>query len=257
MINCSTPNQTKPNHSAPGHTLPVSDRPELVARTVAPSDVYDRMDKFKDCFEGWQNYYVRRDLGRLYGEWAAGLAPWLWTATFTTRDILGFETVNKSLRWFLFEANKRLYGKNFTNKIGHNYFSYMVGMEKQERGAYHFHMIGDEPADYLMWHEVWGNALGFLWIDQIKKIEDAVNYVCKYIAKDGEVDLFIRKEKVYPPKPLPTWWKAPGKVIYQAKGEELRHLVIGAKLAQPVLSETGSLPSFTTLDKNFKQGELL
>jgi hypothetical protein len=103
--------------------------------------------------------------------------------------------------------NEHAFGKHYTQKVGHSYFSYVVGLEYQTRDVVHFHALVDQPLDFSYVHDFWGDRCGFAWIDgKIKSNAATVGYVCKYTVKGGELDFFVQK-KNRKPAVLPSWWK--------------------------------------------------
>jgi hypothetical protein len=44
--------------------------------------------------------------------------------------------------------NQDVYGKRYTKKVGHSYFSYIQGIEYQRREVIHFHVLIDRPVNF-------------------------------------------------------------------------------------------------------------
>lgn len=95
------------------------------------------------------------------------------------------------------KCNKEL--KKFVKRLKYNYnlenFKYLAVIEFQERGAIHYHMICNLP--YIKQEklqELWGH--GFVWINQIKNVDNVGAYIVKYMNKDLS-DVRLQGEKAY------------------------------------------------------------
>lgn len=157
--------------------------------------------------EGWRGNAARGILSDAWADWAGGLCNWKSFITLTF-ERERFPDVAKSLfRWWVRINNEYVFGKRYTRKVGHSYFSYMCGMEYQKREVVHFHVLVDKPIHYAITHNAWGDRCGFAWIDgKLKDKQSVIDYVCKYVTKGGEVDIYQAK-KDYSPSPMPTWWR--------------------------------------------------
>jgi hypothetical protein len=104
--------------------------------------------------------------------------------------------------------NLELFGSNYTRIYGHSYFSYVVGVERQQRNVLHYHMIVDRPINYELVHKTWGMMCGFAWIKPIIEASGAINYISKYVIKGGELLPYFIDEKVrlMAPKRKPLWY---------------------------------------------------
>lgn len=58
---------------------------------------------------------------------------------------------------------------------------YVAVAERQERGAWHWHLVIDVYLDHSVWTELWGN--GFVWVKRVRSSRGAAAYIAKYIAK--------------------------------------------------------------------------
>jgi len=156
--------------------------------------------------EGWESFQVRELIRTETEEWIFGLADWKSMLSLTFKDERTPDVANSLFKWFVRENNKHLIGKHYSQKVGHSYFSYVLGMEYQTRDVVHFHALVDKPLDYSFVHRTWGGRCGFVWIDgNIRSRAQAVNYVCKYCVKGGQIEAFRAKGDYIPPKP-PFWW---------------------------------------------------
>jgi len=162
----------------------------------------------EEVCQAWESRLVREAMAEEMGRFVAGLASWknFWTLTFENEKTTD---VTKSLfLWMVKELNKNLFGKNYTNRVGHSYFQYVAGIEKQTRDVYHLHVLTDQPVNYDRIHTLWGDRCGFAWIDgNLRDTGKVVNYVCKYICKGGNLEIYKRPKPFYPPKVKPIWWK--------------------------------------------------
>jgi len=162
---------------------------------------------FEDPREAWESYRVKKLLLEETEKWVFGLADWKVYLTLTFRDEKPPDVAKSLFRWFVRKNNEHAFGKRYRQKVGHSYFSYVVGLEYQTRDVVHFHALVDQPLDFSYIHDFWGDRCGFAWIDgKIKSKAATVGYVCKYTVKGGELDFFVQK-KNRKPAVLPSWWK--------------------------------------------------
>lgn len=156
---------------------------------------------------GWESLEVRKILATELTGWVAGLANWTTFVTLTFKENRFPDVAWALYRWFVSTNNVHAFGRHYTRKVGHSYFSYAVGMEYQTRDVVHFHLLVDKPLDFNYVHATWGDRCGYAWIDTDLKDKDRViSYVCKYVLKGGQVDVY-KAMKDYAPANLPTWWK--------------------------------------------------
>jgi hypothetical protein len=81
-----------------------------------------------------------------------------------------------------------------------------VGLEYQRREVVHFHALIDKPIDFSYVHATWGDRCGFAWIDtDLQDKTKVIDYVCKYVLKGGQIDVY-KASGDYSPKILPPWW---------------------------------------------------
>lgn len=171
-----------------------------------PNNVYDIVNRYENPSAGWNSYQVRDLLRAQTENWVIGLANWKSFLSLTFRDEKTPDVAMSLFNWFIRENNKHAFGKHYTRKVGHSYFSYVLGLEYQTRDVVHFHALIDKPIDFSFVHKTWGERCGFAWIDgNIKSKAAAVQYVCKYCVKGGQIEAFVNKKNVIP-DPLPAWW---------------------------------------------------
>lgn len=184
-----------------------------------------------DPLEGWNSKVARHELTEAWADWVAGVANWRTFITLTFENEKTPDVALSLFKWWVRINNEYVFGKRYTRAVGHSYYSYLVGAERQKRDVLHFHVLVDKPIHYSLTHEAWGDRCGFAWIDgDLKDREKVINYVCKYVMKGGEVDLY-RATKDYFPRPTPNWWKE--KEEYSLSRVALP-LGSAAQLAQPL-----------------------
>ena len=101
--------------------------------------------------------------------------------------------------------NRDLYGNHYTRIIGHSYFSYALAFEYQTRGAIHMHALVNGITNWELANEIWRHMAGII---KIKPVDDglkAAKYLCKYVTKGGDIDLYIAG-KYKPPAFKPMWF---------------------------------------------------
>jgi hypothetical protein len=132
----------------------------------------------------------QRLAGEAFDAWVEWLGdiPWKIYATFTTKEIYSQDTVMSFVRSWNQKVNRFYLGNNYTRKVKHGFFSYVVGYEPQERGAFHCHMLVDENISYSVMRESWD--WGYSWIEPIDDVGRLVSYVTKYALKGGLVDFY-------------------------------------------------------------------
>jgi len=130
------------------------------------------------------------------------VAFWPVMATLTFREPIGPDPAMATWRSLVRVLNERVFGKHYTRKVGHSYFSYVMGIEFQRRDVIHFHALFNRPVDFGLIHRWWNVAAGFAWVDQVRERAAALSYVMKYVLKGGEV-LSYRAKSCTMPSPLP------------------------------------------------------
>ena len=157
--------------------------------------------------EGWETKAATELLKETWAEYLASFADWKSFISLTFR-VEKFPDVARSLfYWWVKVNNSHVFGKRYQRAVGHSYFSYVYGIELQKREVIHFHVLVDKPINYSVTHDAWGDRCGFAWIDgDLRDKGRVINYVCKYVAKGGEVDIYKAKGN-YSPKVKPKWWR--------------------------------------------------
>lgn len=161
---------------------------------------------------------------RAWVTWMLEARTWRHFLTLEFREIATREKALGSWRRLVQKLNIDLWGNHYTRIVGHSYFAYLLGVEQQQRGAYHLHALIDQPLNYQLIHDAWHviggdkqakdnpsdkNHIGFAWIEQIKDPIGAVIYVTKYVAKQGDMDIHLPPKWVYEKQPAfkPYWWQ--------------------------------------------------
>ena len=161
---------------------------------------------FNHPSDAWESWIVRKDLRKKWSEWLSK-RQWRFFLTLTFRDVVYPNSALKLLNYLVRILNREVFGKHYTNYVGHSYFSYVASIEYQKRDVIHFHVLIDRPINFEKVHRFWNKFAGFAKIDQIKNNENAVYYVTKYITKTGEMALPYFAKKIKTPPFLPDWWK--------------------------------------------------
>lgn len=156
--------------------------------------------------EVWRTSIGKNYLRDKYIDWVLGLADWRVFLTLTFRNAKYYDVAINHWKRFVFVLNKSLLGKNYSRKVGHSYFSYILGIEKQSRGDYHFHVLTDKPLDFKLIHEFWGREHGFAKTEIIRVKSESVKYITKYLCKGGILEPY-KCEKDFKPTLTPYWWK--------------------------------------------------
>lgn len=161
---------------------------------------------YTDVFEGWNSKSTREILSDAWVDYALNFAEWKSFITLTFREEKFPDVAMSLFKWWVKSNNEHAFGKRYNRVVGYSYFSYLVGMEYQSREVVHFHVLVDKPINYGLTHLLWGERCGFAWVDgNLKSSQKVVDYVCKYVMKGGQIDLYKAK-KDYCPKVVPTWW---------------------------------------------------
>lgn len=95
-------------------------------------------------------------------------------------------------------------------KAGYD-FQYIAVMERQKRGAWHFHVLTNVHMDWKKWEEIWGH--GFIWIEKPKSLKKAVSYMVKYIQKTFDIQELNGKHRYLCSKGIGF------ETVYVAEGE--------------------------------------
>lgn len=133
---------------------------------------------------------------QLAAAWAdfLGKFTWQWFCTFTFREASHPEAADKVFRLWCNELNRSLYGKRWASKPEAGVY-WVRALEWQKRDVLHYHALMADVADLnaterrLSWMDRWNELAGFATIERPKGRVAVSNYVSKYVAKGGEIDL--------------------------------------------------------------------
>lgn len=220
-----------PDYNKPADRIQTDERGFPAMQGDALAVVESQVEAGRDVFSVWESRLVRQGMRDEMAEFLGNFAEWksFWTLTF---DQERTQDVSKALfLWLVRELNKELFGKRYLDKVGHSYFQYVAGFERQTRGAWHLHVLADQPVNFDKIHSIWGKRCGFAWIDGNIRNHDAVNrYVCKYVLKGGDLEIYKRPRPFYPPENKPVWWKDSGNNLSRVDQE----CFSPGQLAQPL-----------------------
>jgi len=176
----------------------------------------DVLKYFTDTSEVWNCNTTRRYLKLQWYEWLKA-KDWKVFITLTFKNECYPDIARKKLKRLISELNSCVFGSHYRKFVGHSYFSYIVGLEYQKRGVIHFHMLVDRPIDFRYLHKFWNSIAGFAHVEVLKDLENALEYVTKYVLKCGqmEVPYFVKRE--FTPLAEPVWWSLLEKKFLQPK----------------------------------------
>jgi hypothetical protein len=126
------------------------------------------------------------------------------------------EWVRSTWKWLVHRLNLDVGGDGYKRKFKHSYFSYVMALEYQSRGALHIHALIENPGEairYMRVQELWspkfGGRFGFAWLSHVPdfkrrglealkagSVDAAERYVLKYVLKDGSPMVWIKKKRI-------------------------------------------------------------
>lgn len=130
-----------------------------------------------------------------YTDWLGG-RPWDLFLTLTDAGLSHPEHMYKRTRYFMSLINRKLYGRNWSKRT--EGIEHVIGLERQKRGSVHSHSLIRIPTldvrdrhqfPLSYWHRVANDLGGFAKIELPKCQGDVVDYVTKYVCKEGEIYL--------------------------------------------------------------------
>lgn len=170
---------------------------------------YDpNLDSFDDVFDQFKSKEYRKQVSGVSANWLSEVRDWKHFITLTFKNDVSDEHGMHELKRLIRHLNENVFGTHYTRKVGHSYFSYVCGIEQQERGTVHFHIVADRPINQ---HELWNwwyHRNGYVKHQSLDTKDDAfrsIAYSLKYSTKDGEAIIYLAKE-FYAPVTLPPWW---------------------------------------------------
>lgn len=128
-----------------------------------------------------------------YTQWLSS-EPWDFFLTMTDPGLSHPEAMYKRTRYAMNLMNTALYGKKF-HKRGKG-IEYVIGLERQKRGSVHSHSLirlpdhdakcrDQFPLGY--WHKTINDLGGYSRIEVPNDNIKTVDYVTKYVCKEGEL----------------------------------------------------------------------
>lgn len=133
-----------------------------------------------------------------WGEWIAG-QHWDLFVTLTSEKQTHPEAMLKRFRYCMNKASDHVYGRHWDRRgMG---VQWVVGLERTKRGWPHSHAIcrfpmvdiagpeGREMFDLGYWSKWMSSTGGFAWLELPHSKQAVINYVCKYVVKDGDLEL--------------------------------------------------------------------
>lgn len=130
-----------------------------------------------------------------FSHWLAA-EPWDLFLTLTDPGVCHPETMYKRTRYFMNAVNRDLYGNNWRRR--HDGIEHVIGLERQKRYSCHSHSLirlpdhdASDPAQFSLrrWQAFAQELGGFAWLEVPNNGVLVVDYVTKYVCKDGEVYL--------------------------------------------------------------------
>ena len=124
---------------------------------------------------------------------------WDWYVTLTfANDRKAPEAADKAYRLFIHKLNRAVYGVRYTRR-GEGVWWVRATEHHRYRDVIHYHALigGVFNVRRLTWMDVWSNEMGEGWarIQPYDRRRGARYYLAKYIAKGGEIDLYIPRQR--------------------------------------------------------------
>jgi hypothetical protein len=131
-----------------------------------------------------------------WSEWISR-QPWDLFVTLTSEKQTHPEAMLKRFRYCMHTASDHVYGKNWDRRgTG---LQWLCGLERTKQGWPHSHAVvrfplvdirgpeGKAVFDLAYWHHKFSDG-GFAWLELPRSELAVVNYVSKYVVKDGELE---------------------------------------------------------------------
>lgn len=156
---------------------------------------------------------MKIELGQNWAEWIQSFASWklFLTLTFSQADrhySVSQEQVDWYWRTYVRVQNKDLLGNNYTRKVGHSYFPYILAVEPHRSGHLHAHALVGLPINLDLFHMYWNKVAGFEKVEHVREENEKLSrYLSKYIVKGGLLYPYKPMKPVKLPDFLPYWWQ--------------------------------------------------
>jgi hypothetical protein len=160
-------------------------------------------------FDEFLENVKKEDADNLRQAWLGWLYPiknWRTFITLTFREEVSPDQALAKFKRLIRYLNIDLLGTNYVRKAGHSYFSYLYAIEYQRRGVIHFHMVIDRPVNFDLIKRHWLTMAGFADIRPIEHKSFVIQYVCKYLSKEGDIFPYIRVNDFVLKVRKPIWW---------------------------------------------------
>ena len=156
---------------------------------------------------------VQPSLRGAWGEWI-GAQPWDLFVTLTSEKQTHPEAMLKRFRYCMHKASDHVYGRRWERR-GQG-AQWVTGLERTKQGWPHSHAVVRFPGvditgqdgraifDLGYWQKWMTNTGGFAWLELPRCAQAVVQYVTKYVVKDGELEL----------SPSVEFAQAPGQQLY-------------------------------------------
>jgi hypothetical protein len=142
----------------------------------------------------WKNSLGQR-LQQAWVDWIPTKFDPEWLCHLTFKNCLHPEQADKYwFRWVNI-INHGVYGKRYKEGV-----PWLRGKEWQKRGAIHFHAIiggGVRVLSRMYYKELWYAKYGNARIYEYDPKKGGLEYITKYIAKGGELDLYVPGKGIY------------------------------------------------------------
>jgi hypothetical protein len=186
------------------------------------SDV-DLIAKFDTPQDGIRSIIYKQNQRDAWIDWLTDKRPWKSMITLTFDDKKHLYDVSPDqakgyFRMLVQKLNIGTFGDHYTRHCHHSYFSYLLGREMQTRGVVHFHWLSDNYMNFELIHRLWGHDHGFAWITTVVDRAGILDYVSKYVMKQGDanLDLYISRKRTEPIY-KPDWW-VKAETAFQLRG---------------------------------------
>lgn len=145
-----------------------------------------------------QRQEVEASLRGTWGAWIGG-QPWDLFVTLTSEKQTHPEAMLKRFRYCMNKASDHVYGRS--RDANATRAQWVVGLERTKQGWPHSHAVvrfpgtdirgqeGRNVFDLGYWQKWMTNTGGFAWLELPRSEQAVVQYVTKYVVKDGELEL--------------------------------------------------------------------
>jgi len=140
-------------------------------------------------------YQLNGESRKAWSDWLS-TEPWDVFLTLTDPGLSHPEAMYKRWRYFENNVNRKLYGNNFKRR-GQG-IETVVGLERQNRGSVHAHGLirlpdhdAKDPGQFSWryWQKFATELGGWARLDIPRSNKDVVDYVTKYVCKEGDLIL--------------------------------------------------------------------